>query len=96
MIRLAILLVALLALMLLFRMAIKGKAKEATLEEARTIGLQEAEGHIQSPILLEDYAEARGISQEGLESMVERREIPSFRWHQYTYIENRELIDIHK
>lgn len=96
MIRLTILLVVLLILFILFRAASKGRLKEATLAEARTIGLQEAEGHIQSPILLEDYAEARGIPQERLESMIERRDIPSFRWHQYTYIENRELIDINK
>ena len=92
MIRLLFIFVALLIAWQLFRML----GREATIEEARTIGLQEAMSHIQSPILLEDYAEARGIPQEQLESMIEQGEIPSYRWRQYTYIENRELIDANK
>ncbi|MEH6344707.1 MAG: hypothetical protein V7785_06450 [Bermanella sp.] len=67
--------------------------EEATLEEARTTGLKEAGAHIQSPVLLEDYADATGISKKDLELMVERKEIPSYSWRQYTYIENRELIN---
>jgi len=92
MIRLLIIIVALLVVWQLFRMS----SREATVEEARTIGLQKARSHIQSPILLEDYAEARGIPKEELDSWIEQGEIPTYRWRQYTYIENRELIDVNK
>ena len=90
MIRLLIIFVVLLVAWQLFRMS----SREATLEEARTIGLQTARTHIQSPILLEDYAEARGIPKEELGSWIEEGKIPSYRWRQYTYIEDRELIDL--
>ena len=92
MIRLLIIFVILLVAWQLFRMS----RREATLEDARTIGLQKARSHIHSPILLEDYAEARGISKEELGSLIEQGEIPAFRWRQYTYIENRELVDANK
>ncbi len=92
MIRLLIILVVLLVAWQLFRMS----SREATLEEARTIGLKKARSHIQSPILLEDYAESRGIAKEGLYSFVEKGEIPSYRWRQFTYIEDRELIVANK
>lgn len=89
MIRLIIIFVVLFLVWQIFKLS----PKQATLEEARTIGIQEAENHIQSPILLEDYVQARGISMERMESLIERGEIPSYRWRQYTYIENRELIN---
>lgn len=92
MIRLLIILVVLLIAWQLFRMS----SREATLEQARTIGIKKASLHIQSPILLEDYAESRGIAMEGLYSLVEKGEIPSYRWRKYTYIENRELIVANK
>jgi len=66
--------------------------RKATLEEARTIGLQEARSHIHNPILLEDYTQAKGIPMEELESLIEQGKIPAYRWRQYTYIENRELV----
>jgi len=90
MIRLLIILVVLLVVWQLFRKS----SREATLEEAQTIGLQEARLHIQSPILLEYYAETRGISEETLVSLIDRGELPAYRWHQYTYVENRELVDV--
>jgi len=89
MIRLLIICAVLLALWQLYRML----GREATLEEARTIGLQQASSHIQSPILLEDYAAARGIPKEKLVAWIEKGEIPSYRWRQYTYIEDRALIN---
>ena len=92
MIRLLIIFVVLLVAWQIFRMS----SREATFEEARTIGLQEARSHIHSPILLEDYAEARGIAKEELYSLVEKGGIPSYRWRQYTYIEDRELIVANK
>ncbi|MFT7186668.1 MAG: hypothetical protein ACI84K_002071 [Pseudohongiellaceae bacterium] len=92
MIRLLIIFVVLLVAWQLFRMS----RREATLEAARTIGLQKARSHIQSPILLEDYAEARGIPKEQLGSWIEKGEIPSYCWRQFTYIENRELVDANK
>ena len=88
MIRLVIFIIVLLVVWQLFRMS----SREATLEEARTIGLQEARLHIHSPILLEDYVETRGIPKEKLDSLIEQGEIPYYRWRQYTYIENRELV----
>ena len=66
--------------------------REATLEEARTIGLQKASSHIHNPILLEDYTEAKRIPKEELDSLIEQGEMPAYRWRQYTYIENRELV----
>lgn len=89
MIRLLILFVGLLVVWQLMRMVNRG----ATLEEARTIGLKEASTHIQSPILLGDYAEATGIPRKDLELMIGQGEIPSYNWRQYIYIENRELIN---
>ena len=44
--------------------------KEATLEDARTIGLQEASSHINNPILLDDYIEAKRIPMEELEPLI--------------------------
>ena len=92
MIRLLVIFVILLVAWQLIRMS----SRETTLEEARTIGLQEARSHIQSPILLEDYSEAKGIPKEELASWVEKGEVPSYRWRQYTYIEDRELIVANK
>ncbi len=92
MIKLLIIFVVLLVAWQLFRML----SREATLEEARTIGLQKARSHIHSPILLEDYAEARGIPKEELDSLIEQGEIPAYRWRQYTYIEDRELVVANK
>ncbi|PCJ37323.1 MAG: hypothetical protein COA99_12795 [Moraxellaceae bacterium] len=89
MIRLLIVFIVLVVAWQLFRMS----SRQATLEEARTIGLQRARSHIQSPILLEDYAVARGIPEEELGSWIEKGEMPSYRWRQYTYIEDRELIE---
>ena len=88
MIRLLIIFVILLVAWQLFRMS----SRETTLEEARTIGLQEARSHIQSPILLEDYTEAKGVPKEELGSWVDKGEVPSYCWRKYTYIEDRELI----
>jgi len=77
---------------MLFRML----TSTSTLEEARTIGLQEASLHINNPILFEDYIEARRIPKEVLDSLIEEGRIPSYYWRQYTYIENRELIKANK
>jgi len=66
--------------------------REATIEEARTIGLQKASQHIHHPILLEDYIAAKRIPKEEMVSLIEQGEIPAYSWRQYTFIENRELI----
>jgi len=92
MIRLLILFVVILVAWILFSIL----GRKATLEEARTIGLQEASSHINNPILLEDYIAARGIPKEALDSLIEEGKIPSYYWRQYVYIENRELIDAGK
>ena len=83
-----ILFIVILVAWLLFRML----SRKATLEEARTIGLQEASFHINNPILLEDYTEARRIPREVIDSLIEEGNIPSYHWRQYTYVENRELV----
>lgn len=96
MIKVLIFIIGLLIIWQLIRMARATGTNVASLEDARTVGLQEAAAHIQSPVLLEDYAKARGIPKEKLESMIEQEAIPFYQWCQYTYIENRELIDINK
>ena len=92
MIRLLVIFVVLLVVWQLFRVL----SKPATLEQARTIGLEEARENIQNPILLEDYLKERNISLDILESLIERGDMPIYQWRQYTFIENRELIDINK
>ena len=92
MIRLLILFIVILIAWILFGML----GRKATLEEARTIGLQEASSHINNPILLEDYIVAKGLPQEALDSLIEEGKIPSYHWRQYTYIENRELVVANK
>ena len=92
MIRLLILFIVILIAWLLFGVW----GRKATLEEARTIGLQEASSHINNPILLEDYTVAKGIPKEALDSLIEEGKIPFYHWRQYTYIENRELVVIKK
>jgi len=96
MIKLLIVFAALLVAWQLFKMAGRQRDLRATLEEARTTGLEEAGRHIQSAILLEDYAEARGIAKEELMTMVRQGQMPFYCWRQYTYIENRELINKNK
>jgi len=92
MIRLLILFIVILIAWILFGML----GRKATLEEARTIGLQEARNHINNPILLEDYTVAKGLAKEALDSLIEEGKIPSYHWRQYTYIENRELVIANK
>ncbi len=92
MIRLLLILIVMLVAWQLFRML----SRKATLEEARTIGLQKASLHINNPILLEDYTVARGLPKEALDSLIEEGNIPSYHWRQYTYIENRELVVANK
>ena len=92
MIKLLLIFIFILVVWQLFRML----SRKATLEEARTIGLQKASMHINNPILLEDYTDAKGIPKEALESLIEQGQIPSYRWRQFTYIENRELVVANK
>jgi hypothetical protein len=92
MIKLLMLFIVILVVWILFRMM----SRKATIEEARTTGLQEASFHINNPILLEDYSEVRGIPKEALDSLIEEGKIPSYHWRQYTYIENRELVVANK
>jgi len=92
MIRLLLIVVVILILLSIFRII----NRKATIEEARTIGLEKAKLEINNPILLEDYTEAKKIPMEQLVYLIEQGKIPTFRWRQYTYIENRELISIKK
>ncbi|MCJ8312449.1 MAG: hypothetical protein HRU38_05785 [Saccharospirillaceae bacterium] len=68
-------------------------SRQSTIDEARTIGLDEAGQYIQNPILSEDYVQERGISLQILGSLIERGDIPAYQWRQYIYVENRELIN---
>ena len=92
MIRLLLIVVVILILLSIFRII----NRKATIEEARTIGLEKARLQINNPILLEDYTEAKKIPMEQLVYLIEQGKIPTFRWRQYTYIENRELISVKK
>ncbi len=92
MIRLLLIVVVILILLSIFRII----NRKATIEEARTIGLEKARLQINNPILLEDYIEAKKIPMEQLVYLIEQGKIPTFRWRQYTYIENRELISVKK
>lgn len=92
MIRLLLIVVVILIIFSIFRII----NRKATIEEARTIGLEKAKLEINNPILLEDYTEAKKIPMEQLIYLIEQGKIPTFRWRQYTYIENRELISVKK
>ena len=91
MIQLILLLLVAFAILMLLKMAKNTKSQKATLEEARTVGLQEASLHINNPILLEDYSQAKGLEMEVLTSFIEEGKMPYYLWHQYTFVENREL-----
>ncbi len=94
MIQLILLLIVIIAFWLLFRMIGKtiATSKDATLEEARTLGLHEASAHITNPILLEDYSIAKGVPLDVLESLIEEGKVPFYQWRQYTFVENRDLV----
>jgi len=92
MIQLLIIVVAILVVWLISNML----SRKPTIEEARTVGLQQANEHIQNPILLEDYAQARGIPSEDLYAWIEQGKIPAYHWRQYIYVENREPIFVKK
>lgn len=94
MIKLLLLFIILLATWQLLKML--SREATATIEEARTIGLQEASAHINNPILLMDYSSARGIPKETLAALIEAGDLLSYCWRQYTYIENRELVVVNK
>jgi len=99
MIRLLIIFAVLLIVWQLLRMLSRQAimlSKQMTLDEAKTIGLAEAAGHIQNPILLEDYVLERGVSLRDINSLIERGDMPAYQWRQYTFVENRELINIKK
>lgn len=96
MIQLLMLLIVLIILWMLVKALLKMTGKKATLEEARTIGLQEASLHINNPILLEDYAHAKGIPMDVLVSLIEEGKMPFYHWHQFTFVENRELAHARK
>jgi len=91
MIQLIMLLIVLLLVWMLVRALLKMTGAKATLEEARTIGLQEASLHINNPILLDDYALAKGLPMDVLGVLIEEGKIPYYLWKQYTFVENREL-----
>lgn len=94
MIQLILLLIVIIAFWLLFRMISKtvGMSRNATLDEARTLGLHEASAHMTNPILLEDYSAAKGVPLDVLSSLIEEGKIPFYQWRQYTFVENRDLV----
>lgn len=91
MIQLIFLLLISFLVFMIFKMAKGMKPKKATLEEARSIGLEEASLHINNPILLEDYSVEKDLPIEVLLSLIEEGKMPFYHWHEYTYVENREL-----
>ena len=96
MIQLILLLLVAFAILMLLKMAKNTKSQKATLEEARTVGLQEASLHINNPILLEDYSQTKGLEMEVLTSFIEDGKMPYYLWYQYTFVENRELVHARK
>mgnify|MGYP000495023663 FL=1 len=71
---------------------VAARMSTTTIEEARTVGLQEAAEHIENPILLDDYLNGRRVSREQIEALIEEGRMPSYEWRQYIFIENRELV----
>ena len=67
---------------------IKSLHREPTIEEARTKGVEKVISHLKNPILVEDYAESKGISKAEVDSLIGQGKIPAYSWHQYTYVEN--------
>ena len=96
MIQLILLLLVALAILMLLKMAKSTKSQKATLEEARTLGLQEASLHINNPILFEDYAQAKGLTTDVLITLIEEGKMPFYEWRGYTFVENRELAHARK
>jgi hypothetical protein len=62
--------------------------REPTIEEARTKGVEKVKPHLKDPILVEDYAESKGISKAEVDALIGQGKIPAYSWHQYTYVEN--------
>ncbi len=62
--------------------------KKATIEEARTKGIEEAKLHLKKPILVEDYVESKGVSKAEIDLIIRQGKILAYSWRQYTFIEN--------
>lgn len=62
--------------------------REPSIEEARSIGVDKVKPHLKTPVLVEDYAESKGISKAEVDSLIGQGKIPAYSWHQYTYVEN--------
>ena len=62
--------------------------RESTIEEARTKGVEKVKSHLKNPVLVEDYAESKGISKAEVDSLIGQGKISAYSWHQYTYVEN--------
>jgi hypothetical protein len=78
--------------MLLAWLILRRLNKESTIDEARTKGINEVKPYLNSPILIEDYAESRGISKTEIESLIRQGKILAHSWRQYTFVENDEDI----
>lgn len=62
--------------------------REMTIDEARTKGVERVKLHLKNPVLVEDYAESRGISKAEVESLIDHGKITAYSWQKYTYVEN--------
>jgi hypothetical protein len=61
--------------------------RNVTIEKARTRGLEVMKQHLKNPVLLEDYAEAKGLSKAEVDALVRQGKITAYQWYQYTYVE---------
>jgi hypothetical protein len=67
---------------------IKYLGRDVQLETARTKGFKVVREHLHNPVLLEEYAESRGIAKEAVVRMVKQGKIVSYRRHQYIFVDS--------
>lgn len=81
-------LVVIVLVLLLGWLWIKYLGRDVSLQQARTKGLELVKGHLDNPVLLEDYARSKGISKEEVYILVHQGKLPSYKWHQHIFVED--------
>lgn len=66
---------------------VKFLARDVSIAQARTRGLQAVKAHLKEPVLLEDYAKASKLSKEEVYVLVHRGKLPSYKWHQHIFVD---------
>lgn len=62
--------------------------RDVTIEKARTKGIKVVKEHLHNPVLLEDYAEAKGIPAAEVATLVSQGKISAYNWYQFTFVES--------